>query len=48
MFDYWEAEMYKKLYIKFGLCSPNKKGFGHTFPGAERNVYFLFEWKQQA
>lgn len=41
MFDSWEAEVYKKLYIKSECCSPNKKDCGHTQHLTETSVFFL-------
>lgn len=46
--DCWEAEIYKKLYIKPECCSLNRKDCGHTLSGADRKVHFLSEWKQWA
>lgn len=46
VFDCWEAEIYRKLYIKSECCSLNMKDCGHTLSGAGTNVNFLFEWKQ--
>jgi len=42
IFDCSAEETCKKLYIKFGLCSPNKKGFVHMLFQELREMSFFF------